>query len=104
MKRLRAPKLRDGELRVYWGREPGDSPDVIFAWQGDPSMRRDTRLLHYHLASQRPDPNARPLFSKMDPSLFEELDRRGYDLTTLRFSIMKKPPNAGITGPSGSSA
>jgi hypothetical protein len=26
----------------------------------------------------------------MKPSLFEELEARGYDLTTLKFSIMKK--------------
>jgi hypothetical protein len=90
MKRLRKPKLKDGELRVYWGREPRDAPDVMFAWQGKSEMRRDTRLLHYHLATQSPDVFATPLFSKMNPSLLEELEARGYDLTTLKFSIMKK--------------
>ena len=90
MKRLRAPKLKDGELQVYWGKLPYDSPDIIYAWQGDSSMKRDSRLLHYHLSTKRPDPFAKPLFSKMDPSLLEELESRGYDLTTLKFSIMKK--------------
>ena len=95
MKRLRAPKLKDGELRVYWGREPHDkTPDVIFAWQGDRMMKRDANLLYDHFASQRPDPFASPIFSKMEPSLIEELKARGYDITTLRFSIMKKKVEA----------
>ena len=91
MKRLRKPNLKDGELRVYWGREPHDStPDVMFAWQGERAMKRDASLLHYHLASKRPDLSAQPLFSKMIPSLIEELDARGYDLKTLKFSIRKR--------------
>lgn len=92
VKRLRRPRLKDGELRVYWGREPHDTPDVIFAWQGDHSMKRDSRLLHNALASKHPDPFASPIFSKMRPSLIEELAARGYDITTLEFRIRKKDP------------
>lgn len=91
MKRLRAPKLKDGELRAYWGRVDGDCPDVVFAWQGDSSMKRDSAMLYYHIGSKHPDPHTQPIFIKMLPSLIEELDARGYDLTTLKFSIMKKP-------------
>lgn len=91
MKRLRRPKLKDGELRMYWGREPHDAPDVMYAWQGYEGGRADTRLLHYYLGSKRPDTSVTPLFSKMMPSLIEELKARGYDITTLQFSIMKKP-------------
>lgn len=91
-KRLRKPKLKDGELRVYWGKVPYDSPDIILAWQGDSSMRRDINLLHYHLCCERPDVHTKPLFSKMEPSLIKELENRGYDITTLKFSIMKKKP------------
>ena len=90
-KRLRAPKLKDGELRMYWGRPSRhDNPDVVLAWQGDASMKHDTNLLHYHLCSKHPDPHVRPIFSKMLPSLIEELQARGYDITTLKFSIQKK--------------
>lgn len=93
-KRLRKPKLKDGELMMYWGREsPGESPDMIFAWQGDITMRRDTRYLHLVLATQQPDLFTTPLFSKMNPSFLEELESRGYDLTTLRFSVRKKGKN-----------
>lgn len=90
-KRLRAPKMRDGELRVYWGKPSRhDNPDLVLAWQGDPLMKRDTNLLYYHLSCQRPDPKAQPLYSKMLPSLIEELQARDYDITTLKFSIQKK--------------
>lgn len=90
-KRLRAPKLKDGELRVYWGKPSRhDNPDVVLAWQGDASMKRDTNLLHYHLCSKHPDPFVQPIFSEMLPSLIEELQARGYDITTLKFSIQKK--------------
>lgn len=90
-KRYRAPKLKEGELRMYYGKVDGDI-DVVYAWQGDSSMRRDTRLLHHFLGSERPDPFAKPIFSKMDPSLLKELENRGYDITTIKFSIMKKQP------------
>ena len=53
-------------------------------------MKRDTRLLYYYLCCQRPDTSKQPLFSVMQPSLIEELTARGYDITTLKFSIMKK--------------
>ena len=93
MKRLRKPKLKDGELRMYWGREQHDrTPDVMLAWQGDSLMKRDTNMLHLFMCSRSPDPFAKPIFSKMNPSMIEELEARGYDLTTLKFSIMKKSP------------
>lgn len=89
-KRYRKPKMKDGELRVYWGRLPHDSPDIVYAWQGDPEMRRNTRLLHNFFSCESPDPFAQPLWSKMYPSFVKELEQRGYDITTLKFSIMKK--------------
>jgi len=102
VKRFRRPKLKDGELRVYWGKLPHDAPDVIYSWQGDRSMKRDSALLCYHFGSKHPDPHVRPIFSKMNPSLLEDLEARGYDITTLRFSIMKKTANAELTGAASS--
>lgn len=89
-KRFRRPKLKNGELRVYWGKLPRDSADVIIAWQGDPSMKRDANFLFYSLCNEHPDVQAIHLFSKMKPSVVKELEARGYDITTLKFSIMKK--------------
>lgn len=91
--RFRKPKLKDGELRMYYGKLPGDSPDVIYAWQGDRSMKRDSAMLHYMLGTRRPDPFKQPMFSEMLPSFIEELEARGYDITTIKFSIMKKVQN-----------
>lgn len=91
MKRLRKPKMQDGELRMYWGRaDRHDSPDVVLAWQGDRMMKRDTNMLHSYMCSKHPDPFAKPLWSAMMPSMIEELQARGYDITTLKFSIKKK--------------
>ena len=89
-KRYRKPKLKDGELRIYYGKVPHENPDVILAWQGNSGMKCDTNLLHYYICSKRPDPHKLPIFSVMQPSLIEELEARGYDITTLKFSIMKK--------------
>ena len=94
MKRLRKPKLKDGELLVYWGKLPHDAPDIIYAREGDAGMKRDGAALHYYLGCKRPDPQVTPIFSKMLPSMLEDLEARGYDITTLRFSIMKKQVDA----------
>ena len=80
---------------MYWGKLPHDAPDIIVAWQGDSSMKRDSRLLFYLLCNDRPDPSAEPIFSKMEPSLIKELESRGYDITTLRLSVMKKVEQKG---------
>lgn len=90
MKRYRRPKLKDGELRVCWGKLPHESPDLIFSWQGNHAMRADSKLLHIAFCGKQPDPFVQPLFSKMLPSLVQELEARGYDIETLKFSIMKK--------------
>jgi hypothetical protein len=89
-KRLRRRKMKDGELAMYWGRVDGDAPDVVYEWRGDSSMRSDSRLLYHLVGCERVDPRASPLYSKMIPSLIDQLIGRGYDITTLKFSIMKK--------------
>lgn len=81
MKRFRRKKLNDGELKVYWGKMPGQFPELIYSYQGDDIMRRDIFLMLHVLENKRPN---------MTTSLVEELDSRGYDITTLQFSIMKK--------------
>jgi hypothetical protein len=78
----RRQSARRGELRATYGRYEGDLPDVIFAWGGDGANKRDGALLHYW-------------FSRYEDNKFktlaEELEARGYDLSTLVFSVMKKP-------------
>lgn len=87
-------------LSVRWSkaREHGRSKlndemgDVLYEW-GEGCGNSDGSLLHYHLGVGRMERD----FSKpggpwsQEPSLIEELVKRGYDLTTLKFSIRKKP-------------
>ena len=94
-RRWRAPTARPGELLMRWGRLPGGEPDMCFAW-GAGCDNRDSRLLHYKIACQTPDLRSEPLFSKMLPSLLEQLEARGYDLTTFRLSICKKRPEGAL--------
>ncbi len=87
---MRRPSVKPGQLHMYWGREArGERPDVIYH-SGDGVSRRDRALLHYMLGSQRLEFNGEKGYD-FAPSLFDELVARGYDLTTLRFSIAKLP-------------
>lgn len=80
-------RAKPGELCMFYGRLPGDAPDVIYAW-GAGCSKRDGALLNMILGSKRP-----PLlpFEPWEPSLLDELVARGYDLSTLSFSIRKLP-------------
>lgn len=88
-RRFRAPTAKPGELVMKWGKMPHDKQEVCYAW-GDGVTKADVHLLHNAVAGNWPDPFSEPLFSNMLPSLLEGLDARGYDLTTIRFSIRKK--------------
>jgi len=73
---------------VYYGKLPHDEPDVIYH-SGDGVPRCDRTLLHWVMGSKRPP--AKP-GDAWERSFIEELIARGYDISTLRFSI-NKPPN-----------
>ena len=97
-KRPRAPKAKPGEIVFRWGKLPGDAPDMCGAWQS-PADKPTMRLVMNVFASQRlalpfADEEKKkkcaglPYF--FDIPFIDELENRGYDLTTLRFSIQKK--------------
>lgn len=92
-KRLMAPKAKKGQLVDKWGKVDGGFPDLCYAW-GEGCDRADGRLLHWALATERchPDTEA-PLGVEFTPSFTDELVKRGYDLTTIKFSIQKKLVN-----------
>lgn len=95
-RRWRAPTAAPGELVMRWGKLPNESPDMCMAW-GEGCSKRDGALLHYMLGSKRM--RWRDGVPHFDPSFLEELETRGYDLTTLRFSVRKKQAhNAELTG------
>lgn len=87
MKRFRAPKAKDGELKLKWGRLPHDEPDICGAW-GDGCSKRDLHLMFNALCGPRNRFNS----TTQDISIIEDLADRGYDLETLKFSIQKKQP------------
>lgn len=66
------PRQTPRTLKAGWGSSQESLDDLHYAWgEGIPSC--DARLLNAHL-----------------PALVDELERRGYDLKTLRFSVKKK--------------
>lgn len=81
---------KPGELVVLWGYADGNGPDICyFAGEGVP--RWDQRLMHNALTGQSLQPmEAIKGNMVFDKSLLDELTDRGYDLSTLRFSIQKK--------------
>ena len=84
---MRKPTVKPGELHVYYGRVDGDSPDVVFhSGQGVPSC--DRAYMYWAFSTERMVPRMNgPTF---DPSFVDELVKRGYDISTLRFRIKKK--------------
>lgn len=66
--------MLEPRIRVYWGKKEND---LMVAW--DEGASRQTSK---YLISQ--------VFPK---EVLQELDRRGYDTTTIRFQIRKKPPS-----------
>lgn len=77
MKRYRQIVANPGELRAAWGRDeiPGNAPDLQFAWGGNGAAKGDTICL---------------MEAFHGTGLLKELEARGYDITTLKFSIQRK--------------
>lgn len=95
-KRIRNRKAKPGELIMFWGKLPHDSPDVCYAWGADGANKCDGHLLNSILGS----PRLRIAYGEerekhgqhvWDRSLLDELKARGYDITTLRFYIKQLP-------------
>lgn len=83
-KRWRAPKAKPGQLKAQWGKVDG-MDDLCYA-HGDGVPRVDARLLHNALTAER----YQAFDNTWSLSFCDELEARGYDLTTLKFSIEKK--------------
>jgi len=77
---------------MYWGREDRYSqPGIMIAYGGDGATKRDSHLIHHYICSEKMSRDySRGGEIKFDPSLIKELEDRGYDLTTLKFSIQRK--------------
>ena len=82
-KRYRKPRAKDGELLVAYGKSDGEE-DIFYCYpDNECGMKRDSKMLSY--AFERT-----VIFQEDGRNLREELEARGYDITTMKFSIMKK--------------
>jgi len=91
-KRWREPKAKPGELKAQWGRVDGNV-DLCYAHGGNGTERSDMRVINTAFAEQRYFPSAETLgHYRVERSLIDELEARGYDIRTLKFSIQKKTP------------
>jgi hypothetical protein len=81
-KRIHTLNAKPGQLRAGWARPgPREMPDLCYAWGGEGAAKSEGRLLSEALEGNT-------VFEGR--SLREELERRGYDIKTLKFSIEKK--------------
>jgi hypothetical protein len=85
-KRWREPKAKPGELIARWGKVDGVT-DICIAANGDGVVAGADKNLLWNVIC---GPRYGFIPSREGPSFLKELELRGYDLTTLRFSVMKK--------------
>ena len=89
-KRYRTLKAKPGELRAYYGRaDRWSGLDVCYAW-GPGAHKSDAHLLHNVISTDRLQLGFPGGGHEFGPSFVKELESRGYDISTLRFSIQKK--------------
>ena len=73
----KCPK-HQGDLRCYWSKK---EEALLYSWSSYGPGKQTSGVLAEHLE------NAKTL---LGTTLVEELDKRGYDITSLRFSIKFK--------------
>lgn len=86
MKRYRRPKVIEGQIKMQRGNVDG-SPDMCIFY-GDNVPKCDRALVMNTFCFGRLSWD-----SKQIPPFIEELEARGYDIETLRFSIERKKPS-----------
>lgn len=81
-RRFRVKEAEPGQLIAYYGRADKHSqPSICYAFGGKGACSGDARILAQALESNITFENS---------TLVLELESRGYDLTTLKFSIERK--------------
>lgn len=83
-KQYRKRSIKPGQLVAYYGVDDGGDVGVVMGWGDGPGGKRDSHLLYWVLT--------RPFEFVTDgnANFITELEARGYDITTLKFSIEKK--------------
>jgi len=82
-KRWRTPTAKPGELKIAFGKHEGEI-DLFYCNGGEGADRADARLLSNFIES---------VTYFEDRNLRQELEHRGYDITTLKFTIQQKRTN-----------
>lgn len=91
-KRTYVPEPKRGVLEAKWGREDHHAdPSIVYVHGGGGSQRPDARLLSTWFEG-RDVSTGQHIFGCDKNNFLAELDRRGYDITTLKFSIKLKEP------------
>ncbi|MFG6083752.1 hypothetical protein ACEUZ9_005477 [Paracoccus litorisediminis] len=89
-KRIRTPMVKPDQITVAWGRADRHSlPSLVYVYP-DRAGKGDSRVLMEALEGDR----FRPSFERFgsldrEPSMVAELEKRGYDITTLRLTIRR---------------
>ena len=92
-KRYRTPTAKPGELKIVFGRvDRHDDPDLCSVWGGGGADKSDARMLMHALTEKRWGYNFPSMEREQRPSVTEELEARGYDITTLRVSVSLHTP------------
>lgn len=91
MRRWRSPTAKPGEIKIAYGKvDRYSSPDLCVAWGEGTDMKCTARLIMDAL-NQKPMGYKFPTMEiEYHPSLIEELEARGFDITTLRITVQKK--------------
>lgn len=79
-KRYRRPTAKPGELKIQYGKAQHCDPDICFVW-GPGVPENDVVMLRAFILANR---------TYNETTFFKELEDRGYDLKTLKFSVQKK--------------
>lgn len=85
MKRWRTPTAKPGEIKIAYGKvDRHSNPDLCVAWGEGVDLIMHA-ITEKRLHAKFPGPG-----HEYEPSLLEELDARGFDITTLKLSIQRK--------------
>ena len=91
MRRYRTPVAKAGEVKIVYGKaDRYDAPDLCAVWGGGGADKCDAGMIMHALTEQRTGYNLTLMKPEPRPSLVDELEARGYDITTLKFSIQRK--------------
>lgn len=90
-RRWRTPEAKHGEIKIVYGKADRHSrPDLCVAWGAGADMKPTASLVMHALDQKRMGYKFPTMEVEYRPSLLEELETRGFDITTLRFSIQRK--------------